>query len=56
VPALYFAQREKLVHSHPRFECWALYDGQENDLESITTEQALGAVREMVRQGVVHAD
>jgi len=55
VPALYFAQREKLVHSHPRFEWWALYDGRENDLESITTEQALGAVREMVRQGVVNA-
>ena len=56
VPALYFAQREKLVHSHPRSECWALYDGRENDLESITTAQALGAVREMVRQGVVNAD
>jgi ADP-heptose:LPS heptosyltransferase len=54
VPALYFAQREKLVHSHPgSTDCWALYDDLENDPTNITTEQALGAVREMVRRGVV---
>lgn len=55
-PALYFAQREKLIHSHPRSaSCWALYDDLENDLERISVEQALGAVREMVRRGVIRA-
>jgi ADP-heptose:LPS heptosyltransferase len=54
VPALYFAQREKLAHSHPSSSsCWALYDDLENDLGNISTEQALEAVREMVRQRVV---
>ena len=47
-PALYFSQREKLAHSHPRSpRCWALYDDLENDLERISVEQALGAIREM---------
>ena len=37
VPALYFAQREKLVHSHPGgADCWALYDDLENDPAHIT--------------------
>jgi ADP-heptose:LPS heptosyltransferase len=54
IPALYFAQREKLVHSHPgSATCWALYDDLENDLTNISAEQALGAVREMIRRGVV---
>jgi ADP-heptose:LPS heptosyltransferase len=54
IPALYFAQREKLVHSHPgSASCWALYDEVENNLTHVTSEQALGAVREMVRRGVV---
>jgi ADP-heptose:LPS heptosyltransferase len=54
VPALYFAEREKLAHSHPRSSsCWALYDDLENDLGNISTEQALEAVREMVRRRVV---
>ncbi len=54
VPALYFAQREKLVHSHPGSPaCWALYDDRENDPTRITVEQGLGALREMVRRGVV---
>jgi ADP-heptose:LPS heptosyltransferase len=53
-PALYFAQREKLVHSHPRSpRCWALYDDLENDLSRISVEQALGAIREMERRGVM---
>ena len=54
VPTLYFAQREKLVHSHPgSANGWALYDDLENDLTHITSDQALGAVREMIRRGVV---
>jgi ADP-heptose:LPS heptosyltransferase len=53
-PALYFAQREKLVHSHPRSSsCWALYDDLANDPHRVSAEAALGAVREMVRRGVV---
>jgi ADP-heptose:LPS heptosyltransferase len=57
VPALYFAQREKLVHSHPgSTDCWALYDDVENDLTNISPEQALGAVREMIRRGVVRVE
>jgi ADP-heptose:LPS heptosyltransferase len=55
IPALYFAQREKLVHSHPRSSsCWALYDELDNDPRGISAESALGAVREMVRRGVAH--
>jgi ADP-heptose:LPS heptosyltransferase len=54
VPALYFAQHEKLTHSHPSSpSCWALYDDVENDVTRISAGQALGAVREMVRCGVV---
>jgi ADP-heptose:LPS heptosyltransferase len=57
VPALYFAQREKLVHSHPgSAAAWALYDDLENDLTNITSHQALGAVREMIRRGVVDVE
>ncbi|HEX4964116.1 MAG TPA: glycosyltransferase family 9 protein [Thermoanaerobaculia bacterium] len=56
VSALYFAQREKLTHSHPVSpSCWALYDGVENDLRHISVEQAMGAVREMARRGVIAA-
>ena len=49
VPALYFAQREKLVHSRPHGAavCRALCDGLENDLRRIPVEQALAAIREM---------
>jgi ADP-heptose:LPS heptosyltransferase len=54
VPALYFAQREKLVHSCPASaKCRALYDGLENDLGRISVEQALGAIREMESRGVI---
>jgi ADP-heptose:LPS heptosyltransferase len=54
VPALYFAQREKLTHSHPSSpSCWALYDDGENDVGRISVGQALGALREMARRGVV---
>lgn len=57
VPVLYFAQREKLVHSHPgSTDCWAFYDDVENDLTNISPEQALGAVREMIRRGVVRVE
>ena len=53
-PTLYFAQREKLAHSHPRTRaCWALWDNMANDPAAITVEQALGAVREMGRRGLV---
>ncbi|HVT16911.1 MAG TPA: glycosyltransferase family 9 protein [Thermoanaerobaculia bacterium] len=56
VPALYFAQREKLVHSHPRARaCWALFDDSANDPRRISVEQALGAVHAMFRQGVIDA-
>jgi ADP-heptose:LPS heptosyltransferase len=49
VPALYFAQREKLVHSRPASPaCRALYDDVENDLGRISVEQALGAIREIL--------
>jgi ADP-heptose:LPS heptosyltransferase len=49
VPALYFAQREKLVHSRPAGTgCVALYDARENDLARISVEQALAAVREIL--------
>ncbi|HEX9945172.1 MAG TPA: glycosyltransferase family 9 protein [Thermoanaerobaculia bacterium] len=45
-PTLYFAQREKLVHSHPAGEaCWALFDEIGNDPARITVEQALRAAR-----------
>jgi ADP-heptose:LPS heptosyltransferase len=54
VPGLYFAQREKLTHSHPSSpSCWALYDDQENDVARISVGQALGALRAMARRGVV---
>ncbi len=49
-PTLYFAQREKLVHSHPAGErCLALYDDAGNDPRRITVEQAVHAVREVLR-------
>jgi ADP-heptose:LPS heptosyltransferase len=54
VPSLYFAPREKLAHSHPQgAPSWALYDEQANDPRRISVEQALGALREMQRQGVI---
>jgi ADP-heptose:LPS heptosyltransferase len=54
VPALYFAQREKLVHSRPANAAFrALYDEVGNDLASITVEQALEAIREMKLRGVI---
>jgi lipopolysaccharide heptosyltransferase II len=53
-PVLYFAQHEKLVHSHPAGEAsWALYDEERNRLADITVEQALGAVSEMARRGLL---
>jgi ADP-heptose:LPS heptosyltransferase len=54
VPALYFAQREKLVHSRPAAPvCRALCDELENDLGRIPVEQALGAIREMAHRGLI---
>jgi ADP-heptose:LPS heptosyltransferase len=51
VPALYFAQREKLVHSRPQSPaCWPLSDEVENDLRRISVDHALGAVQEMIRR------
>jgi len=53
-PTLYFAQREKLVHSHPMGKaCWALYDDERNCLADISVEQVLGAAREMERRGLL---
>lgn len=47
VPTLYFAQREKLVHSRPASaSCRALHDA-ENDLKRISVDRALAAIREM---------
>ncbi len=45
-PTLYFAQREKLVHSHPAGErCLVLWDEVENDLRRITVDHAFAAAR-----------
>jgi ADP-heptose:LPS heptosyltransferase len=47
-PTLYFAHREKLIHSHPAGErCRALWDEVENRLSRITVRQALEAVAEL---------
>ncbi|HEV3074093.1 MAG TPA: glycosyltransferase family 9 protein [Thermoanaerobaculia bacterium] len=54
VPSLYFAARERLAHSHPEGTVsWALFDELANDPRRISVEQALGALREMRRQGVL---
>ncbi|HXO42589.1 MAG TPA: glycosyltransferase family 9 protein [Thermoanaerobaculia bacterium] len=54
VPSLYFAAREKLAHSHPEGTVsWALFDELTNDPRCITVAQALGALREMRRQGIL---
>jgi ADP-heptose:LPS heptosyltransferase len=56
VPCMYFTPHQNLAHSHPppgAAACWALFDGQANDLRRISVEQALGALREMRRQGVI---
>jgi len=48
-PTLYFAQREKLIHSHPAGDrCTALWDEAENRLSRITVRQALEAARELL--------
>lgn len=55
-PTLYFAQREKLIHSHPAgAACWALYDERENRLAEISAGQALAAAREMGRRGLLRS-
>ncbi len=51
-PTVYFAQREKLIHSHPAAlgeenRCRALYDEVGNRPARITVRQALEAVREI---------
>jgi ADP-heptose:LPS heptosyltransferase len=54
VPSLYFAAREKLAHSHPEGTAsWALFDELANDPRHISVAQALGALREMRRQGIL---
>lgn len=57
-PTLYFAQREKLIHSHPAGDlCRALYDEALNNPSRITLRQALAAAREMVEaSGRAHRD
>jgi hypothetical protein len=53
-PTLYFAQREKLTHSHPAGPaCWALFDAGRNRLARITVDQAMAAIAEMIRLGKV---
>lgn len=53
-PTLYFAQREKLVHSHPAGErCRALWD-ETNQLSRITVRQALEAAWEVSMSGRAH--
>jgi ADP-heptose:LPS heptosyltransferase len=52
-PTLYFAHREKLVHSHPAGpRCWALYDEERNRLADISVEQVLGALPELLQEDV----
>jgi ADP-heptose:LPS heptosyltransferase len=47
-PTLYFAQREKLVHSHPAGDlCRALWDEVDNRPSRITVRQALAAIQEL---------
>ncbi len=47
-PTVYFAQREKLIHSHPAGDrCRALWDERDNRPSRITLGQALAAVREI---------
>ena len=47
-PTLYFAQHEKLTHSHPAGpRCWALYDETANRIAAITVDQAWGALEAM---------
>jgi ADP-heptose:LPS heptosyltransferase len=54
VPSLYFAAREKLAHSHPEGTVsWALFDELANDPRRISVAQAMGALREMRRQGIL---
>jgi ADP-heptose:LPS heptosyltransferase len=49
-PTLYFAQREKLIHSHPAGDrCRALWD-ESNDLSRISVLQALAAARELLME------
>lgn len=46
-PTVYFAQREKLIHSHPdNPRCRALWDGTENRVSRISLERAVTACRE----------
>jgi ADP-heptose:LPS heptosyltransferase len=48
-PTLYFAQREKLIHSHPAGDrCRALWDEKDNRLSCISVDQALAAARELL--------
>ena len=50
-PTVYFAQREKLVHSHPAGDrCRALYDEESNKVSRITVRQALAVAREMLAE------
>ena len=52
-PTVYFAQREKLVHSRPAGDlCRALHDERENDLRRITVEQAFAAVSSALQPAI----
>lgn len=53
-PTLYFAEREKLLHSRPAGEaCWALFDEEQNAVARIPVERAMAAIREMERCGMI---
>ncbi len=55
-PTLYFAQREKLVHSRPAGDaCRALCDERENRVAEISAAAALAAAREMERRGLLRS-
>ncbi len=51
-PALYFAQPEKLLHSHPSGRpIWALFEPATHDPREISVAQAQGAVEAMAAAG-----
>lgn len=48
-PSLYFAERRKLVHSHPAGVARALFDPSGGTVARISVERAAAAVRELLR-------
>jgi ADP-heptose:LPS heptosyltransferase len=53
IPTVYFAQREKLVHSRPWGEaCVALCDETANDVAAIEVERTWGEIERTLRESV----